>query len=246
MFNLSVKAAKEIRYKGLFTKNTASSTIGTVKALAIQRDGKTIYTLRVKFADYTSVDNSGDLMVKGCFKKSIDASEASNRKIAFCWQHDRKDPIGRITKFDEQDDGMYVDVELSDFDAVPNAKRAWYQVQDTVINQASFGYTYVWDAIKYIEPADDTNDPNGENDGDGYFLVGEVVLWEVSLVTLGDNENTEVADSQETQKSLLDTLLQNRNVQKVLLGLDDEEVKELLKERGIKAEPKRGLFARTT
>lgn len=152
------------------------------------------HIIRVKFASFGNKDSAGDILIRGCFAKSINdrgPGSATNRKIAFLWQHDRADPIGRVLNIEELEDGAYADVQLSNFDAVPNAKRAWYQLNDGDINQFSFGFQYVWDKMEY----DDTDDA---------FIVKEVILHEISVVTLGCNEQTEYMG---TVKGLEDALL---------------------------------------
>lgn len=139
------------------------------------------HIIRVKFASFGNKDSAGDILIRGCFSKSINErgpESPTNRKIAFLWQHDKTDPIGRVLSIEEREDGAYADVQLSNFDAVPNAKRAWYQLNDGDINQFSFGYQYVWDKMEYDEAED-------------AFIVREVVLHEISVVTLGCNEQTQ-------------------------------------------------------
>jgi len=239
MINKHLFALKQAKYDGIFMKSTTTLR-GELKAVQEEREGTIIHSLTVKFSDYNSIDTSGDKMLRGAFTSSFDKAKTSNRKIAFLWQHDRKDPIGRIVDFWEDNDGAYVKAELSDFDSVPNAKRAWAQVKDKVINQASFGYSYVWDALRYIAPEKETED--------GYFLVGEVNLHEVSLVTMGANENTEVLNVEDAQKALVRSFFKKEKVKEALLRLDDIEVIEFLKTLGIelniKNPVKKGLFGR--
>lgn len=139
------------------------------------------HIIKVKFASFGNRDSDGDILVKGCFAKSINdrgPQSNTNRKIAFVWQHDIKNPIGKILNIWEEEDGAYAEVKLSNFDAVPDAKRAYYQLVDGDINQFSFGFEYVWDKVEY----DETKDA---------FIVKEVKLYEISIVTLGANEDTE-------------------------------------------------------
>lgn len=247
-----IKLFKEQRYKGTFIKRLdGKASKDSVKGLkSVDANGKPVYRLTIKFADYTRVDNSGDLMLKGCFDQSIAEAATSNRKIAFLWQHDRKDPIGRIISFDEKEDGMYCTVELSDFESVENAKRTWAQVNDGTLNQASFGYCYDWSTVRYVDPVD-PNESEGARDQmdgeteEGYFAIGRVDLFEVSIVTLGDNENTEVVDTTTSEKSLITNFLNRDNVKAALLALGAEDIKEFLKEYGIETEPKRtSLFGK--
>lgn len=166
------------------------------------------HVIRVKFASFGNKDSAGDILVKGCFAKSINErgpQSDTNRKIAFLWQHDMYDPIGKVLEIEELDDGAYATVQLSNFDAVPNAKRAWYQLNDGDINQFSFGYQYVWDKMEYIEEED-------------AFLIKEVVLHEISVVTLGCNEQTEYMGA---VKGLAEAIMRGEKV-------DKEQIKRML------------------
>lgn len=174
------------------------------------------HVIRVKFASFGNKDSAGDILVKGCFAKSINErgpQSDTNRKIAFLWQHDIYDPIGKVLEIEELDDGAYATVQLSNFDAVPNAKRAWYQLNDGDINQFSFGYQYVWDKMEYIEEED-------------AFLVKEVVLHEISVVTLGCNERTEYMGA---VKGLAEAIMRGDKV-------DKEQIKRMLEMLSV-AEP---------
>lgn len=151
----------------------------TVKEASVVDEDK--HVIEVKFASFGNVDSDGDLLVKGCFAKSINdrgPESSTNRKIAFLWQHDMRDPIGKIMKIEEREYGAYATVQLSDFDAVPNAKRAYYQLQEGTLNQFSFGFNYIWDKMEYDEEKD-------------AFIIMEVKLYEISVVTMGANEETE-------------------------------------------------------
>lgn len=193
------------------------------KADVVDRDK---HVIRVKFASFGNKDAAGDILIKGCFSKSINdrgPESSTNRKIAFLWQHDTTDPIGRVLSIEERDDGAYADVQLSNFDAVPNAKRAWYQLNDGDINQFSFGYQYVWDKMEYAE-ADDA------------FIVREVVLHEISVVTLGCNERTEYMG---TVKGLEEALLHASPEERLRLK---NQILDILKE----AEPAGPLTPRVS
>ena len=154
------------------------------KELAISKNNiidEERHIIRVKFASFGNKDSAGEILVKGCFAKSIKErgpESTTNRKIPFVWQHNMQDPIGKVLKIEEMDDGAYAEIRLSNFDAVPNAKRAWHQFQDGDINQASFMYGYVPDKTLYDEEQD-------------ALILKEVILWEISIVTMGCNEETE-------------------------------------------------------
>lgn len=131
-------------------------------------------------AVFGNKDSDGDIIIKGAFARSLKnrgVDSETNRKIAFCWQHDIKDPIGKFTVLKEDDFGLYFEAVLDDFDAVPNAKRTNSQLQSGTLNQFSIGFMYVWDKMEYDEEQD-------------AFIIKELNLFEGSVVTMGANELT--------------------------------------------------------
>lgn len=163
------------------------------------------HTIEIKFAAYGAPDSDRDVLIKGCFAKSISErgpESQTNRKIAFLWQHEMHDPIGKIISIEEKEDGAYAVVRFSDFDAVLNAKRAYTQLRDGDINQFSFGFEYVWDKMDYDEEQD-------------VFIVKEVKLYEISVVTLGANQATEyireLNDTEELKNYLKELSTKDKN-----------------------------------
>lgn len=212
----------KIQQKRERCKNKHLFKIVTKDAAIVNGDD---HVIEVKFASFGNVDSDGDLLVKGCFAKSINdrgPESDTNRKIAFLWQHDMRDPIGKILKLEEREDGAYATVRLSDFDAVPNAKRAYSQLSDGVLNQFSFGFEYIWDKMEYDESKD-------------AFIIQEVKLHEVSVVTLGANEETAYVGEVEDMKAFVNNLKEN-NLAKY------NELKEAIK--SMEAEPPKALTSR--
>src|SRR5690606_35168713 len=154
-------------------------------------------TISGYLAVFNNKDDDKDILIKGCFARSLKnrgVDSSTNRKIAFCWQHDIKDHIGRFTVLKEDDYGLYFEAILDDPEAVPNAKRALSQLKSGTLNQFSIGFAYMWDKIEY----DDDKDA---------FIVKEVNLFEGSVVTQGANELTyfagmKSAEKEATQKSI--------------------------------------------
>jgi HK97 family phage prohead protease len=142
-------------------------------------------------------DTYGTAFVKGCFAKSIKErgpKSDSKYKIVGLWQHRMDDPIGRFKVLKEDDYGLYFELVLDDFDAVPSAKRAASQVKSGTINQFSIGFGYIWDKVEYDEPNDTV-------------LILECELWEGSVVTRGSNHETYAfrsPDEYENAKMMLD------------------------------------------
>ena len=133
-------------------------------------------------------DDDGDILIKGCFSKSIrerGPQSSTNRKIAFLWQHDSKDPIGKLTTLKEDDYGLYFEAVIDE--GVESADRALIQLKSGTLNQFSIGYLYVWDNCEY--------DSNSNS-----LMCKELNLFEGSVVTLGCNELTYFAGMKSQQK----------------------------------------------
>lgn len=163
----------------------AASRFGATKAIdahlsSVKAIDEENHIISVKFCSFGTIDSDGDMLMKGCISKSIQErgpESSTNRKILPLWQHETKNPIGKILSIEEKDDGGYATIQLSDFDAVPDAKRAWVQLHEGVLNQFSIGYRYVWDKCDY--------DPNLD-----CIVVKEIILHEISVVSFGANEHT--------------------------------------------------------
>lgn len=123
-------------------------------------------------------DKAGDVLLKGCFAKSIQErgpQSGANDKILLLWMHDMSEPIGAITELREDDKGLYFEARIDEIDL---GDRAIKQLESGTLNQFSIGFSYVWEKCGYNETGDD-------------FLVGEVKLYEVSIVSIGCNGETE-------------------------------------------------------
>ena len=147
----------------------------TFKESTVSDDGK-------KVSGYLSTfgvkDSDGDIIIKGAYAKSLNErgpNSTANGKIAFLWQHDMTDPIGRFTALQEDNQGLYFEAELDE--GIPSADRALKQLQSGTLNQFSIGFQYVWDKMEYVEDLD-------------AFVIKEVNLFEGSVVTLGANGYT--------------------------------------------------------
>jgi HK97 family phage prohead protease len=135
---------------------------------------------------FGNVDSDNDLLVKGCFKKSLQESgvdSSSNRKIAYLRYHNWEMPIGKFVELQEDDFGLYAVGELGNSTL---GNDALLDYQDGIIREHSIGFRYIQDKIKWIEDL--------SIESKGYFMVSEVALWEGSAVTFGANEMTPVLE----------------------------------------------------
>ena len=129
-------------------------------------------------AVFGNKDKAGDILVKGCFSKSIQdrgPESSANDKIIMLWMHNMNEPIGRITVLNEDEKGLYFEAII---DEVPRGEQAIKQLESGTLNQFSIGYQYVWENCEY----------DAEKDA---FIVKEVKLYEISVVSIGCNGETE-------------------------------------------------------
>lgn len=165
---------KESKFKGRIGFQTKQFE---VKDLNYNEDSRIISGYAAVFGN---VDKAGDLLVKGCFAKSIaerGPESSANDKIIFLWMHNMSEPLGKITELREDDHGLYFEASI---DEIELGDRAIAQFKSGTLNQFSIGYRYVWDKCEYIE-----------KDGQEIFICKELILHEISVVSVGCNGETE-------------------------------------------------------
>lgn len=165
---------KESKFKGRIGFQTKQFE---VKDLNYNEDSRIISGYAAVFGN---VDKAGDLLVKGCFAKSIaerGPESPANDKIIFLWMHNMSEPVGKITELREDDHGLYFEASI---DEIELGDRAIAQFKSGTLNQFSIGYRYVWDKCEYIE-----------KDGQEIFICKELILHEISVVSVGCNGETE-------------------------------------------------------
>lgn len=119
------------------------------------------------FASTPDLDQGGDIVVKGAFAKTL-AERGS--KIKMLWNH-KSDmlPIGRFTKMEEADGGLYVEGKVADTAMGRDVKLL---LADDAIDSMSIGYM--------------VND--ADYNEDGVRVIKDLKLFEVSLVNFPMNE----------------------------------------------------------
>ena len=146
-----------------------------VKELSFNGESRTISGYA---AIFNNRDKAGDILLKGCFAKSIQdrgPESQANDKIIMLWQHDQHEPIGKISVLVEDEKGLYFEAVIDD---VERGNQAIKQLESGTLNQFSIGYSYVWEKCEYDQERD-------------AFIVKEVVLYEISVVSIGCNGETE-------------------------------------------------------
>ena len=160
-------------------------------------------------AIFNNVDKAKDMLIRGCFAKSINdrgPESQANDKIILLWMHDMDEPIGRITKLVEDERGLYFEAVI---DEIPLGDRAIKQLESGTLNQFSFGYNYVWENSEW------------DNERD-CFIVKEVVLYEISVVSIGCNGLTEYTGlKSEDVKPAMESL--QKEIDRALATLTERE-----------------------
>ena len=155
---------KANKYKGRLGMQYKTFSINS-KDVNYDSESRTISGYAAVFGNK---DKAGDILIKGCFSKSIQdrgPESAANDKIIVLWMH----------VLYEDDKGLYFEAPIDD---VPRGNQAIKQLESGTLNQFSIGYQYVWENCEY----------DAEKDA---FMVKEVKLHEISVVSIGCNGETE-------------------------------------------------------
>lgn len=135
-----------------------------------------------EFEGYGSVfgvrDHGFDIVMPGAFAKSLAAWQEKGKLPPVLWQHDTHEPIGPHLEMREDEKGLFLKGRLL-IDADPVAKRAHAHMKAGSVTGLSIGYVLKdWEWSKDKEA----------------YLLKEIELWEVSIVTFAMNEAAEVTD----------------------------------------------------
>ena len=152
-----------------------------------------------QFSAYASVfgnvDSYGDVVVKGAFDADLKRWEASGNPIPLLYGHNMTDPeyiIGHVLSAVEDDRGLLVTAQLDQ--DVKRGRTTYGHLKGGRLNQMSFAYDVI-DYTKGVKSAD----------GTPATQLNELKLYEVSVVLIGANQETEVlavkaaADALESQ-----------------------------------------------
>lgn len=138
-----------------------------------------------QFSAYASVfgnvDSYGDVVVKGAFADDLKTWEASGSPIPLLFGHNMSDPdynIGAVVKAVEDDHGMLVTAQL-DLES-PKAMQTYRLLKGRRINQMSFAYDVLEGGPMQSEALGD------------HFELRKLKVYEVSVVPIGANQETEV------------------------------------------------------
>lgn len=192
-------AADAVSYKN-FSFETKSPTIS----------GRTVCGYLAAFGN---IDSDRDLLIKGCFSKSLNergVASTGGNKIAHLWQHKMDMPLGKYTTLKEDDYGLYFEAE---YDDIQKANDALVQFKSGTLANFSIGFGYVWDKMEYDE-------------AQNCFIVKEVNLYEGSVVTLAANDMAKFVGMKSEQKAVELSILKEE-YQEISTGLPARKKYEL-------------------
>ena len=135
-----------------------------------------------EFEGYGSVfgvkDSYDDIVVPGAFSNSLARWKEKGAWPAMLWQHKMDEPIGVYAEMQEDDVGLYLKGKLL-IDDDPLAKRAHAHMKAGSITGLSIGYMLKdWEYDRAKEA----------------WMLKELDLWEVSLVTFPANDEARISD----------------------------------------------------
>lgn len=134
-----------------------------IKELKEDQEGLTIVGYGAVF---NNIDSYGDVIKKGAFAKTI--KEMGDR-IAFCYQHDIWNPIGKIKSIAEDDFGLLITVKISDAEDDIKTK-----IKEGILKEMSIGYRTIASNDSMV-------------DGVEIRQLTEIKLFEISIVTIAAN-----------------------------------------------------------
>lgn len=151
-------------------------------------------------AYFNNIDSYGDIILPGAFAKTLIDRKG---RIAFCYQHDIWNPIGKIEEIYEDDKGLKVVVKLSAANEDIQTK-----VKEGILKEMSIGYRTI-------------NSRSEIQNGIEVNLLTEVKLIEISLVTVAANplavietmkSETEKTDYIKSQFDRVLTIVKNEQI----------------------------------
>lgn len=177
---------------------TDTTDIGSMPTSERPTHGAKAFTVKFKtdglaegeFIAYASVfgvkDSYGDVVLKGAFTNTLAEWERKGVPIPLLWGHNTADPdfnLGEVVEASEDDRGLKVHCRL-DLES-PKSAQTYRLLKSGRVNQMSFAYRIVDGA--YIEP-----EGEGKSWRDAYYELRELDLYEVSVVPIGANQETEI------------------------------------------------------
>jgi HK97 family phage prohead protease len=148
-----------------------------------------------QFEAYASVfgnkDSYGDVVIPGAFTDTLSGWKDSGNLIPLLFGHNMSDPdynLGHVEDAKEDDHGL---LTLNQLDLEnPKAVQTYRLIKGRRINQMSFAYEVLEGG--YATRQKDANGEDGPDNQEEYFELRKLKLYEVSVVPIGANQETEI------------------------------------------------------
>ena len=167
-------------------------------------------------AVFNNVDDGGDKILPGAFKKTI-IEKLPIKRIKFADFHNTwrssEDIIGIIEEAKEDDYGLWIKARLS---KSVRAQEVREKVKDGILDALSIGYR----AVKYSYEKADENEPTVR-------ILEELELFEVSVVAFGMNSLAVITDAKNSNEIGVSKLFSMLRSKIETVELSESEKKEL-------------------
>lgn len=171
-----------------------------------------------QFSAYASVfgnkDSYGDVVMPGAFAEDLKRWEESGNPIPLLFGHNMSDPdynIGHVLSATEDDKGLLVTAQL-DLEN-PKALQTYRMLKGRRVNQMSFAYDVL-----------EAGEAQREMDGakEQVYELRKLKVYEVSVVTIGANQETEVL----AVKAAADALLSGTKAGRAISAKNEAELRK--------------------
>lgn len=125
---------------------------------------------------FNNVDSDDDVITRGAYSKTL---QENSDRIAFLYQHNMQQPIGKPLSMKEDDKGLFVEAKISDSSLGKDVKT---MVSEGILKEFSVGFI-----------------PIKEEVVGNYNHIKEIKLFEFSLVTLAANPMAQVTEYKGTK-----------------------------------------------
>lgn len=159
---------------------------------------------------FGNVDSYGDRVVKGAFEEDLARWKDSGNPIPLLFGHQMSDPdfnIGSIQEAVEDDHGLKVTAQL-DLEN-PKAVQVYRMLKGGRVSQMSFAYD-VLDSRQVSADDPDEEKESGSSEGKMWRKTGDKIneltklrIYEVSVVTIGANQETEILAVKSASQAML-------------------------------------------
>ena len=223
---------------------TKSLTVKPIQSKAAESDDSDLE--EGEFWAYASVfgvkDLDGDVVSPDAFEKTLAAWKSSGNLVPMLWGHNTSDPdmnLGDFPVTEVDDHGLRVKGRI-DLEG-PKGPQTYRLIKGGRVRQLSYSYRIT--KGEYVIPQGEDNAGK-----DSYFRIDEVELFEISLVQIGANQETEIlavkaatgalcakagrALSAKNEEALRGALVQAEEVVTALKGVLPDQVPEDEEDQG--------------